>query len=75
MAQTPRSNLPHAEEKTFETLDSYLAHLKVRGAYDVPFYIEVEPGRYRLESGRGSHLNPPQFFTREELMRKYGFSH
>lgn len=65
--------LPHSGGRTFETLDEYLAFLKERGAADIPYY-ELQPdGRYLFVRGRGT-MNNPQYFTRAELMRKFGFS-
>ena len=69
----PMSELPFAQGKTFATLDEYLAHLKVLGTMDLPYYEEVAPGRYQLISGRGSGQSP-RFFTREQLLKKYGFA-
>lgn len=74
MAQNTASGLPYAQGKQFSDLDSYLAHLKVMSTMDVPYYREVSPGRYKLESGRGSQNMAPVYVTRQELMRKFGFS-
>lgn len=59
----------------FRTLDEYLAFRKKRGAVDDAWYREIRPGVYQLESGnyRGPAAEK-RTFTREELMRKYGFS-
>lgn len=73
MDGTPRT-LPHSGGKTFETLDAYLEHRKALGAIDIPYYVEVEPGLYRLERGRGFRDAPDETFTRAELLEKYGFS-
>jgi len=64
--------LPYGQGLTFATLDDYLAHLRRRGAYDVPWYREVSPGVYELVSGRTR--GRPQRHTREELMRRFGFA-
>lgn len=69
------AGLPHAQGKTFPNLDAYLAHLRKMGAQDRPYYKEVEPGKYQLMSGRGSNRREPQYFTREQLLKKYGFDH
>jgi len=69
-----QQGLPHAQGRTFYTLDQYLAHLTTMGMQDRPFYEQVGPDRYRLNVGRGGHGKPPQHFTREELMHKYGFT-
>lgn len=65
------------EQKTapgarFATLDAYLAHLAKGGTMDRPYYHLLPDGRYQLIAGRGSNRNP-QFFTRDELLKKFGF--
>ena len=75
MDEVQRSQLPFSKGKSFDDLESYLAHLKVLGAQDVPFYELIAPDRYRRESGRGSQNRQPEFFSREDLLKKYGFSH
>ena len=69
----PRADLPFAGGMSFASLDDYLAHLRRRGTYDVPWYREVSPGVYERVVGRGAPGQTPQRFTREELERKYGF--
>jgi len=64
--------LPYGQGLSFATLDDYLAHLRRRGAYDVPWYREVSPGVYELVSRRGPRAAPVRF-TREELLRRFGF--
>jgi hypothetical protein len=64
--------------KRFATLDAYLAHLEqTQGPVDGPWYKEVSPGVYELQTGN-LHLDVPggekRRFTREELERKFGFS-
>lgn len=66
--------LPHARGKFFSNLDEYLAHLKELGAMDIPYYELQADGRYRLITGRGGNRVPPVFITREELVKKFGFS-
>ena len=73
-AQKGREGLPHAQGRVFHTLDDYLAHLLKIGMQDRPFYEHAGAGRYRLNVGRNGRGKPPRYFTREELMRKYGFS-
>lgn len=69
----PVSGLPHAGGRQFASLDDYLAFLKQRGAMDIPWY-ELQPdGRYLYIRGRGS-ANNPQYFTRRQLLEKFGFS-
>ena len=67
--------LPFARGRSFRTLDEYLAHLEVGGGIDLPWYREIRPGVYRLETGnyRGPEVEQ-RIFTREELERKFGFS-
>ncbi len=62
----------------FRSLDAYLAHLeRTQGPVDGPWYKEVRPGVYKLQTGN-LHLDTPdgdrRTFTREELERKFGFS-
>ena len=59
----------------FQTLDEYLAFLEKRSAIDDAWYREIEPGLYRYETGnyRGPAAEK-RLFTREELMRKFGFT-
>ena len=67
------SDLPFAQGRSFTSLDEYLAFLRERGAYDVPWYREIKPGVYELGSRRGPGAQP-QIFTREELERRFGFA-
>jgi hypothetical protein len=69
----PVSGLPFSQGHSFASLDEYLAFLRKRGAYDVPWYREVRPGVYELVSRRGPGAQP-QIFTREELEKKFGFA-
>lgn len=62
----------------FTGLDEYLAHLeRTQGPVDGPWYKQVRPGIYLLQTGN-LHLDVPgeekQTFTREELAQKFGFS-
>src|SRR3712207_5819555 len=68
------SDLPFAAGMTFASLDDYLAHLRRRGAYDVPWYREVSPGVYERVGGRAPPGAPPERFTREQLERRFGFA-
>ena len=66
------ANLPYARGKTFRTLDEYLAHLEAQGAVDLPWWREIRPGVYeRVTSTRPAQ---PEVATREELMRRFGFT-
>lgn len=69
----PVSGLPHAGGRSFASLDAYLAFLKERGAMDIPFYDLQPDGRYLYNKGRGT-MNDPHYFTRRQLMEKFGFS-
>lgn len=68
----PVPNLPFAQGRSFASLDDYLAHLRERGRYDVPWYREIRPGVYELVSRRGPGAQP-RIYTREELERRFGF--
>lgn len=62
----------------FTSLDKYLAYLeRTQGPVDGPWYKQVRPGIYELQTGN-LHLDGPdeekQTFTREELAQKFGFS-
>jgi hypothetical protein len=62
----------------FTSLDEYLAHLqRTQGPVDGPWYRQVRPGVYELQTGN-LHLDVPggekQTFTREELAQQFGFS-
>ncbi len=60
----------------FRSLDEYLLHLQqVQAPVDGPWYKEVQPGMYELQTGN-LHLdddNVKRSFTREELERQFGF--
>jgi hypothetical protein len=67
----------------FRTLDDYLAHLEARNApIDKPWYREIRPGVYELQTGNLRILPTGEeggdaakrIFTREELERKFGFT-
>lgn len=65
--------LPNAHGRTFASLDDYLAFLKQRGTMDIPYY-ELQPdGRYLFVRGRGT-MNDPHYFTRQQLLEKFGFA-
>ena len=70
---TPVSGLPDSEGKAFYTLDEYLAHLRKLGAYDVAYYVEVQPGVYEAVTGPRPAGPPPVRYTRGELERRFGF--
>ncbi len=65
----------------FKSLDDYLAHLeRTNGPMDRPWYKQVRPGIYELQTGNlrtlgsdGEEVHGKHTFTREELERKFGF--
>lgn len=62
----------------FKSLEEYLAHLeRTQGPVDGPWYKEIRPGVYELQTGN-LHLDTPssqqRVFTREELAKKFGFA-
>ena len=71
------ANLPDSWGKRFATLDEYLEHLRCHaGPIDKPWYREVRPGVYVLQTGNLRVLGgnaPKSTFTREQLERKFGF--
>jgi hypothetical protein len=78
--ETPRrvrhgvAGLPDARGRSFTTLDAYLAHLRRYAAtVDRPWYREVRPGVFRLETGTLRSGAPPHLQTRAELERRFGF--
>lgn len=61
----------------FPNLDAYLAFLEKRSHMDGPWYREIRPGVYELQTGNlrlPDGERPKRVFTREELLRKFGFS-
>ncbi len=68
--------------KRFATLDDYLAWLRqTQAPVDGPWYEEIQPGVYKLNTGNLRILGPEgdetprgQTFTREQLLKKFGFS-
>ena len=76
MAENERGRigqLPYAHGRTFASLDEYLEHLQRRaGPIGQPWYREVRPGVYELVTTT-TPRREPQTFTREQLMREFGF--
>lgn len=68
----PVANLPWARGLSFSSLDEYLAHLETNGAVDLPYYRETRPGVYQLVTTMRPAAEP-ETFTRDELMRRFGF--
>jgi hypothetical protein len=66
------ANLPHAHGAIFRCLDDYLAHLERLGAIDLPWWREIRPDVYehvvRMPEAQR------EIATRDELMRRFGFS-
>lgn len=62
---------PHSVTQNDDPLDQYLSSLERGGAMDKAFYLKLPDGRYQLIEGRDSNRNP-KYFTREELLRKFG---
>lgn len=64
--------------KRYRNLDEYLGHLEAANApVDRPWYREVQPGVFMLQTGNlrilGAEGETKRTFTREELERKFGF--
>ena len=70
----PRAGLPFARGREFASLDEYLAFRKEGGAIDLPWYKEVAPGIYELQTNVRPAA-PARRITRTELARKFGFDH
>ncbi len=68
------SGLPSSFGRSFATLDEYLEHLRrYAGTVDQPWYRKVGPDSYELVTTM-KPAPPPKTYTREELMRKFGFA-
>jgi hypothetical protein len=66
--------LPSSFGRSFATLDEYLGHLRqYAGPIDLPWYREIKPGVYEYVTSMRP-APPPKTYTREELMREFGFS-
>ncbi|MGZ9062040.1 MAG: hypothetical protein ACXW2K_09020 [Allosphingosinicella sp.] len=67
-------DLPSSFGRSFATLDQYLEHLRnYAGPIDQPWYREIRPGVYEyVTSMRPAPAS--KTYTREELMRKFGFT-
>lgn len=69
------ADLPSSFGKSFTRLDDYLLHLQKHAApTGQAWYREVEPGVYVEETTVVPPPAKPQRFTREQLMRKFGFA-
>lgn len=67
------ANLPYARGRVFHSLDDYLAYLEeTQGPIDLPWWREIRPGVYeRVVRMPGAQRETA---TREELMRRFGFT-
>jgi len=72
MTRQPISNLPFARGRSFHTLDEYLAWREQLGAMDFPWYREVAPDIYELQTNMRPKPEKTRF-TRAELERQFGF--
>jgi hypothetical protein len=81
-AQPAGTNVTDAQlpiNQRFRSLDEYLAWLeKTAAPVDRPWYKEIRPGVYELQTAGNLHLDVPsnekRVFTRAELEKKFGFS-
>jgi hypothetical protein len=61
----------------FPSLEAYLAYLEKRAPMDGPWYRQVGPGLYELQTGNLRLSDGPRAkrtFTREDLERRFGFA-
>ena len=75
-AENEVSNSQAPINQRFRSLDEYLANLeRNERPVDGPWYKQVRPGVYELQTGnlRLDGPAPKRTFTREELERKFGF--
>lgn len=69
----PVSGLPFSHGKSFRTLDEYLEHLERYAApIDQPWWREIRPGVY--EQVKRMPGAPRETATREELIKRFGFT-
>lgn len=71
-ATPPVKGLPYAGDKSFCSLDEYLAFRKRLAATDRPWYKPVAPGVYQLVKPRLPDPEP-QHFSRAQLAEQFGF--
>lgn len=69
----PVTGLRFARDRTFYSLDEYLAFLHKGREFDTPWYRPVGRNEYEEVTRRVPGTRPKRV-TREELMRKYGFT-
>lgn len=68
----PEAERPFAQGQSFVDLDAYLAHLEALGPMDVPWYRLRPDGTYEQIRLRLPGT-PPEIFTRQELLDRFGF--
>jgi hypothetical protein len=67
------AGLPFSHGRSFRTLDEYLAHLERHAApIDQPWWREIRPGVY--EHVKRMPGASREVATREELMKRFGFT-
>jgi hypothetical protein len=66
------TDLPHADGRHFESLDTYLAHLQELGTIGIAWFEAMPDGRYQLITRRPPGQEP-EIFTREDLLQRFGF--
>ena len=70
----PVRQLPFAHGRSFATLDEYIEHLRNHaGPVGQPWYRKVGSDTYELVTTQRP-AGEPQIFTREQLMRRFGFN-
>jgi hypothetical protein len=63
---------PFAMGHDFEALDDYLAHLQELGGMGITWYERQPDGTYMMIRRRPPGT-PPEIFTRQELLDRFGF--
>lgn len=76
-AGTTVNNQQASISQKYRNLDEYLAYLRrTQAPIDRPWYREIRSGVYELQTGNFRPLGgegPKRTFTREELLKKFGF--
>jgi hypothetical protein len=72
-AGTAIANLPYARGRSFRSLDAYLAFRREQGAIDLPWYKEIAPDLFELQTTIRP-APPRRRFTRQELAKRFGFA-
>ena len=67
------ADLPYARGRSFASLDEYLEFRRRGGAMDLPWYKEVAPDVFELQTSIRP-APPPRRFTRAELAAQFGFA-